>query len=67
MWFILRSKLLVYSAGSGVNGVKAVLLWFVQAKTWLYVFICCTPTCVCRCGGDAICVGHDLKRCSEWW
>ena len=27
----------------------------------------CTSDCVCRCGGDVICVGHDLNRCSGWW
>ena len=38
--FIVRSRLLVYSAGSGVNRVQVVLsgfskrlFWFVQAKT----------------------------------
>ena len=38
--FILRSRLLLYSAGSGVNRVQVVLsgftvrlFWFVQAKT----------------------------------
>ena len=30
---------------------------------WLcvYVFLCCTRACVCRCDGNVICVGHDLN------
>ena len=75
--FIVRSRLLVYSAGSGVNRVQVVLsgfskrlFCFVQAKTlcvyvWLYVFLGCTRTCVCGC--DVICIGHDLNRCIGWW
>ena len=70
---ILRSRLLVYSAGSRVNRVQVVLsgfivrlLCFVQTKTgyrvWLYVF----RACVCGCDGDVIRVGHDLNRCSVW-
>ena len=46
--FIVRSRLLVYSAGSGVNRVKVVLsgfskrlFCFVQAKTfWLHSYLC---------------------------
>ena len=48
--FILRSRLLAYSEGSGVNRVKVVLsgfsvrlLCFVRQKfmyVWLYVFLC---------------------------
>ena len=63
--FILRSRLLVYSAGSGVNRVQIVLmgfsgrLFYVLSRQKLYVgvvvcIICCTRTCVCRC--DVICV-----------
>ena len=53
--FIVRSRLLVYSAGSGVTRVQVVLsgfskrlFCFVQAKTLcrLYVFLGCTRTCV---------------------
>ena len=47
--FILRSRLLLYSALSGVNRVQVVLsefsvrlFCFVQAKEWLYVFLGCT-------------------------
>ena len=59
--FIVRSRLLVYSAGSGVNRVQVVLsgfskrlFCFVQAKTLcryvflyllLHVFLGCTRTC----------------------
>ena len=63
--FILRSRLLLYSAGSEVNKVQAMLsgfsvrpLCFVQAKTL------CRYGCVCRCDGDVVYVGHDLNRCS---
>ena len=69
--FIVRSRLLVYSAGSGVNRVQVVLsgfskrlFCFVQAKTL------CRYDCMyflCRCDGDLICVDHDLNRCSGWW
>ena len=53
--FILRSILLLYSTGSGVNrvhvalsGFNVKLLCFVQAKTLcMYVRICCTRACVC--------------------
>ena len=74
--FILRSRLLLYSAGSVVirvhvvlSGFSVRLFCFVQAKlyVWLYVFLGCTRACVCRCDGDVICVGHDLNRCSWWW
>ena len=27
----------------------------------LYVFLCCTRVCVCRCDVDVICIGHDLN------
>ena len=74
----IRSSLLVYSAGSGVNRVQDVfsgfsmrVFCFVQAKT-LYRYGCmyifgCTHTCVCGC--DVVCdvVDHDLNRCTEWW
>ena len=74
--FIFRSRLLVYSAGSGVNRVQVVLsgfsmrlFYFVQAKTLcmhgcMYFFEC-TRACVCGC--DVVCVGHDLNRCTGWW
>ena len=32
-------------------------------QVWLYVFLRCTRTCVCRCDGDVICVDHDLNWC----
>ena len=76
--FIVRSRLIVYSAGSGVNRVHVVLsgfskrmFCFVQAKkimyVWLYVFLGCTRTCVCGCECDVVCIGHDLNRCTGWW
>ena len=72
--FILRSRLLLYFAGSGVNRVQVVLSGFSVRllcpgknfmKIWLYVFLGCTCACVCRC--DVLCVDHDLNRCSGWW
>ena len=70
--FILRSRLLVYSAGSGVNRVQVVLsgfrvrLLFCTGKTfmyvWLFVFLGCTRACVCGCDCDNIRVVHDLNR-----
>ena len=76
--FILRSLLLLYSVGSGVNRVQVVLpgfsviVLFCPDKNfmyvWLYVFLGCTRGCVCRCDGDVICVDHDLKGwCYGWW
>ena len=74
--FILRSRLLIYSAGSGVNRVQVVLsgfsvVLFCLGKNlmyvWLYVFLDCSRACVSICGGDVICVGHNLNRCSGWW
>ena len=61
--FILRSRLLVYSAGSGVNRVQVVLsgfsvrlLCFVQAKSvcrhdCMYFFAALLFVCVCICDG----------------
>ena len=49
--FIFRSRLLLYSAGSGVNRVQVVLSGFSVRLfcfvkncmyVWLYVFLCCT-------------------------
>ena len=73
---ILRSRLLVYSAGSSVNRVHVVLsgfrmrlFCFVQAKILvsvrLYICLGCTRACVCD--GDVICIGHDLNWCTGWW
>ena len=71
---ILGSRLLVYSAGAGVNRVQVVLsefsvrlLCFVQAKTLcghgcMYFLASLVLMCV-----DVICIGHDLNRCSVWW
>ena len=75
--FIVRSRLLVYSAGSGVNRVQVVCLDLVRGcfvlsrqklcVVWLYVFLGCTRTSVCGCDCDVICIGHDLNRCTGWW
>ena len=72
---IFRSRLLVYSVGSGVNRVQVVLsrfsmrlFCFVQATIFCrYGCIYFLAACVCGCDGDAICVGHDLNRCTRWW
>ena len=72
--FIVRSRLLLYSAGSGVNRVQVVwsgfskrLFCFVQAK--LYVCISWLHSYLCGCGCDCnvVCVCHDLNRCTGWW
>ena len=69
--FILSSRLLVYSAGSGVNRVQVVLSGFSVR------FVLCRYGCMyflaalVFMGVDVmvmvICVGHDLNRCSGWW
>ena len=73
--FIFRSRLLLYSAGSGVNRVQVVLsgfsvrlFCFVQVKTlcWYGCMYFLAAVFVCRCDGDVICVGHDLNWCSRW-
>ena len=73
--FILRSRLLLCSAGSGVNRVQVVLsgfrvrlCCFVQAKTvcmYGYMYFLAALVLVCRCDGDVFCVGHDLNRCLD--
>ena len=72
--FIVKPRLLVYSAGCGVNRVQVVfsgfskrLFCFVQAKTLcrygcIYFLAALMLVCV-----DVICVGHDLNRCTGWW
>ena len=68
---ILRSILLLYSAGSRVNRVQVVLSgfsarYFVLSMRkryvgiWLYLFLGCSRVCMYRCDGDVICVGHGL-------
>ena len=71
---IFSSRLLVYSAGSGVNRVQVVLsgfgmrlFYFVQVKTFcryccIYFLAALVLVCV-----DVICVGHVLNRCTGWW
>ena len=67
MLFILRSRLLFYSAGSGVNIVQVVLsgfsveiFCFVQEKTCRYG---CMYSLAAFVLVDVICVGPDLNRC----
>ena len=54
--FILRSRLLVYSAGSRVNRVQVVLsgfsvrlLYFVQAKSYVGMVLCISLLHSCLC------------------
>ena len=63
--FIFNSRLLLYSAGSGVNRVLVVLSGFSMRLfcpgknsmyVWLYVFLGCTLACVCGCDGDVVCL-----------
>ena len=73
--FIVRSRLLVYSAGSGVNrvhvvlsGVSKRLYCFLQAKTLCrYGCMYFLSALVVVCGCDFVCIGHDLNRCTGWW
>ena len=74
--FILTSRLLLYSAGSGVNRMQAVLAGisvrlFCPGKNgmyiWLYVFPGGARARVFRFDSDVICVDNDLNRCSGWW
>ena len=75
--FILRSRLLLYSTGSGVNRVYVYLpgfnvRCFVLSRqnfmqVCLYVFLCCTGACVCICDDDVFCVDHDRNWCSGLW
>ena len=77
MLCILRTRLLVYSAGSGVNRVKVVLsgfcvrlFCFAQAKSlcrYGCIYLLAALVLVCGRDGDVICVGHDLNRCTGWW
>ena len=73
--FIVRSRLLVYSAGSGVNRVQVVLsgfnkrlFCFVQAKTLCrygcMYFLAALVLVWCGCDCDVICIDHDLNRCT---
>ena len=69
--FIIRPRLFLYYAWSGVNRVQVILsgfseIFFFPGKNcmwvWLYEFLGCTRACMCRGDGDLICVGHDLNR-----
>ena len=73
---ILRSRLLVYSAGSGVNRVQVVLsgfcmrlFCFLQAKTLcrfgcMYFLAAFGPVCV-----DVMVMSsaYAMTWCNEWW
>ena len=75
--FIVRSGLLVYSAGSGVNRVQVVCLdlvrgCFVLSRqklcvgmvvciSWLHSYLCVWIDC------DVVCIGYDLNQCTGWW
>ena len=74
MLFMFLSRLLLYSAGSGVNRVQIVLSGFSVRfvlfcpdkncmQVWLYVFLVCTRAYVWTCDGDVICACHDLNWC----
>ena len=65
LWIMLRSRLPIYSAGSGVNRVKVVMSGF---SVWLFHFCLFSYGCmyffaalvlVCV---DVTCKGHDLNR-----
>ena len=74
--FILNSRLLLYSAGSGVNRVQVVLsgfsvrlFCFARQKLYVGMVVCflgCIRACVCRCNGDVISKIHAMSRCSGW-
>ena len=77
--FILRSRLLVYYVGSGVNrvqvdlsGFSVRLYCFVRARTLcrhgcMYFFATLVLVCVDVMCGDVTCVDHYLNQCSGWW
>ena len=70
--FIVRSTLLVYYAGSGVNRVQVVLSGFskrlfVLSRQKLCVGMVVLHSYLCGCDCDVICIGHDLNRCTGWW
>ena len=71
--FIVRSRLLVYSAGSGVNRVQVVLsgfskrvFLFCPGKNLVYVmvvlyFLAALVLVSFGCDCDVVCIGYDLK------
>ena len=75
--FIVRSRLLVYSAGSGVNRVHVVLSGFSKRLFCLSrqktlcrygcMYFLAALVLVCGCDCDVVCIGHDLNRCTGWW
>ena len=74
VFFICRSRLLSYSAGSGVNRVQVVLSGFnvrmLCSKSlcrYGCMYFLAALVRVCRCDSDVICVGHDLNRYYGLW
>ena len=72
--FIVRSRLLVYSEGSGVIRVQIVLSGFSKrlfcsGKIFMVVCISWLHSYVCVCGSDCdvVCICHNLNRCTGWW
>ena len=72
--FIARSRLLVYSAGSGVNRVQVVLSGFSKrlfclgknfVEVWLYVFLGCTHS-ICCVGFAFLDVVYDELNDCAW-
>ena len=66
-------RLLVYSAGSGMNRVQVVLsrfsmrlFCFVHAKTFCRYGCIYFLAALRACDGDVICIGHDLNWCTGW-
>ena len=67
--FSFRSRLLLYSAGSGMNRVQVVLSGF---SVRLFCFVQAKTLCMYGCmyflaALVLVCVGHDMNWCSWWW
>ena len=77
--FILRFRLLLYSAVSGVNRVQVILsefsvrlFCFIQAKTvckygCMYLLNALMLVCVDVMAMSSISVAQDLNLCFGWW
>ena len=70
----LRSRLLVYSAWSGVKRVQVVLSGFcMRLFCFVHANLVCRYGCIYFLAAlvlvcvDAICVAHDLNRYTWWW
>ena len=71
---IFRSKLLLYSAGSGVQvvfGFNVKLFVVLSRQIFLCWYGCmyflAALVLLCGYNSNLICIGHDLNRCSGWW